>query len=391
MSLPVSEEIGILGRTLARFLTEEVIPLEREHALPGDVAPPAELRRQVRMRSHELGLYAADMPREAGGAGLPLADRVALEIEAFSHGTVFFDDVLGGPGGPSSILLACNESQRERYLLPLVRGEISTCFALSEPEAGSDAIGLRLRAEKKGGRYVLHGTKNIITNAVQCDFAMVFAVTDETRGAMGGITCFLVDKGTPGFSVGRSHACMGFQGFQGELVFDGCELPAGAILGQEGFGLALALDWINANRIKIGAMAAGITRRLLAASASHAAARRQFGRAIGENQGIQWKLADMATGLFATECMVARAAAMWDRRLDVRQEAAMVKLFASEMVNRAAYEAIQIHGGTGCLVETGLERVYRMVRVYTIVEGTSEIQRMGIGRRVIREQRERAS
>lgn len=385
MSLEIPEEIEILRRTLARFVTEEVMPLEREHGLPGDVAPPAELRRRVRMRSHELGLYAADMPREAGGAGLPLAHRVVLDAEAFSHDTVFFEDLMGGPGGPSSILLACNDRQRERYLLPLVRGEITTCFGLSEPEAGSDATGLRLRAVKKGSGYVLDGSKNIITNAVQCDVAMVFAVTDEARGAMGGITCFLVDKGTPGFSVGRSHTCMGFSGFQGELVFEGCEVPAEAVLGQEGFGLALALDWINANRIKIGAMAAGIARRLLAASARHAATRRQFGRAIGENQGIQWKLADMATDLFATECMVARAAAMWDRKHDVRKEAAMLKLYASEMVNRAAYEAIQIHGGTGCLLETGLERVYRMVRVYTIVEGTSEIQRMGIGRRVIKQ------
>ncbi len=385
MSLRASEEIEILRRTLARFVTEEVRPLEREHRLPGDVSPPAELRRRVRMRSHELGLYAADMPREAGGAGLSLSERVVLDAEAFSHETVFFEDLMGGPGGPSSILLACNEAQRERYLLPLVRGEITTCFALSEPEAGSDATGIRLRAEKKGSAYVLNGSKNIITNAVQCDFAMVFAVTDAQRGAMGGITCFLVDKGTPGLSVGRSHTCMGFSGFQGELVFESCEVPAGAILGQEGFGLALALDWINANRIKIGAMAAGVATRLLAASASHARTRRQFGRAIGENQGIQWKLADMATELFATESMVARAAKMWDEKLDVRKEAAMVKLYASEMVNRAAYEAIQIHGGAGCLLETGLERVYRMVRVYTIVEGTSEIQRMGIGRRVIKQ------
>ncbi|NUN95535.1 MAG: acyl-CoA dehydrogenase family protein [Candidatus Omnitrophica bacterium] len=258
MSIHASQEIEILRRTLARFVREEVRPLEEEHRLPGDVAPPAELRRRVRMRSHELGLYAADMPREVGGAGLPLAERVVLDTEAFSHETVFFDDLLGGPGGPSSILLACNAEQRSRYLLPLVRGETSTCFALSEPEAGSDASGLRLRAEKRGDRYVLNGSKNIITNAVQCDFAMVFAVTDPARGAMGGITCFLVDAGTPGFSVGRSHTCMGFSGFQGELVFENCELPAGAILGQEGFGLALALDWINANRIKIGAMAAGI-------------------------------------------------------------------------------------------------------------------------------------
>ncbi|MCC6850615.1 MAG: acyl-CoA dehydrogenase family protein [Deltaproteobacteria bacterium] len=371
--------------TLGRFLRDEVIPLEKEAGLSPDVAPPAELRRKVRRRAHALGFYAADMPREAGGGGLALSERVLLDMEALSHETVFFEDVMGGPGGPSSILLACDERQREKYLLPLVRGEITTCFALSEPEAGSDAGGLRLRARRTNGTYVLNGTKNIITNAPQCDFAMVFAVTDEARGAMGGITCFLVDKGTPGFSVGRVHTCMGFTGFQGELVFEECEVPAASILGQEGYGLALALDWINANRIKIGAAAAGLSRRLLAASTAYAARRRQFGRPIGDNQGIQWKLADMATELFAVESMVTRVAAMWDRKLDVRKEAAMVKLYASEMVNRAAYEAIQIHGGTGCLLETGLERVARMVRVYTIVEGTSEIQRIGIARRLLKE------
>jgi alkylation response protein AidB-like acyl-CoA dehydrogenase len=380
-----AHDIETLKDTMRRFLREEVIPMEKEAKLLPDVAPPAELRRKVRRRSHELGLYAADMPLEVGGGGLSLSERVSLDMEALAHDTVFFEDVTGGPGGPSSILLACDERQREKYLLPLVRGELSTCFALSEPEAGSDASGLRLQARKTKDGYVLNGTKNIITNAPQCDFAMVFAVTDETRGAMGGITCFLVDKGTPGFSVGRVHTCMGFSGFQGELVFEDCAVPATSILGQEGFGLALALDWINANRIKIGGGAAGIARRLLAASAAHAARRRQFGRPIGDNQGIQWKLADMATELFAVESMVLRVAAMWDRKLDVRKEAAMVKLAASEMVNRAAYEAIQIHGGMGCLLETGLERVYRMVRVYTIVEGTSEIQRAGIAKRVLKE------
>ncbi len=385
MTTTTSHDITMLKDTLRRFMLDEVIPLEKEARLSADVAPPIELRRKVRQRSYELGLYGSDMPRDAGGGGLTLSERVLLDAEALSHESVFFEDVVGGPGGPSAILLACDREQREKYLLPLVHGEVSTCFALSEPEAGSDAAGLRLRARKSDGTWVLNGTKNIITNAPQCDFAMVFAVTDEQRGAMGGVTCFLVDKGTPGFSVGRVHTCMGFSGFQGELLFEDCAVPAANILGQEGFGLALALDWINANRIKIGAASAGIARRLLTASATHAARRRQFGRPIGDNQGIQWKLADMATELFAVESMVTRVAAMWDARTDVRKEAAMVKLYASEMVNRAAYEAIQIHGGTGCLLDTGLERVYRMVRVFTIVEGTSEIQRVGIARRVLKE------
>src|SRR5208337_5318087 len=168
------------------------------------------------------------------------------------------------------------EEQKKKYLFPLVSGEITTCFALSEPEAGSDVTGMRLRAEKKGQTFVLNGTKNIITNAVQSDFAMTFAVTDPKLGPKGGITCLLVDKETPGFRVGRSHNCMGFKGFQGELVFEDCRVAAANVLGQEGYGLVSALGWINDNRIRTAAMAAGVTRRLLKMSVDYAGKRSQF-------------------------------------------------------------------------------------------------------------------
>ncbi len=375
MDFTLPEEIESARRTLRRLVAEEVIPLQSAHGLDRDVAPPDELRRRVRLRSKALGLYGADMPVEVGGAGLSLVGRCALEMEAHFHDTVFFDDLLGGPGGPTAILLACTPEQRRRYLEPLVAGELSTCFALSEADAGSDATALRTRAVERDGHFVLDGTKSIITNGAQADFAMVFAVTDEARGARGGITCFLVDRDTPGFSVSRKHTCMGFTGWQAELVFEGCRVPASAILGEKGFGLLLALDWINANRVKLGAMAIGMTRRLLARSAEYARQRHQFGGPIAAQQGIQWKLADVATELYAAESMVLRTASMLDRGMDVRHEAAMAKLYASEMANRAAYEAIQIHGGAGCLRESGIERAYRQVRVLTIVEGTSEIQR----------------
>jgi alkylation response protein AidB-like acyl-CoA dehydrogenase len=387
MDFAVPEEVEILKQTLGRFVTEEVIPLERENDLTWDVAPPKELRKQVRLRSKELGLYGLDMPEEVGGGGIPFSGRCLLEMEAHFHDTVFFDDLLGGISGPTSVLLACTEGQREQYLYPVVKGEITTCFALSEPDAGSDATSLQMRADEKDGAYLLNGTKNIITNAVQADFAMTFAVTDEKLGARGGITCFLVDKESPGFSVGRSHNCMGFTGFQGELVFQDCRVPAENILGQEGYGLLLALDWINANRVKTGAMAVGIARRLLKMSAQYAKQRTQFGSPIATYQAIQCKLADMATELFAAENMVCRAAWMRDQGMDIRKEAAMTKLYCSEMVNRAAYEAIQIHGGVGCLQETNVERVYRAVRVLTILEGTSEMQRLTIARRLLKEER----
>jgi acyl-CoA dehydrogenase len=213
MDFTVPEEIEMLRQNLRRFITEEVIPLEKENHLTWDVAPPKDLRRQVRLRSRELGLYGLDMPQEVGGGGIPFFGRCLLEMEGHFHDTVFFEDVLGGAGGPTSVLLTCTEKQRERYLYPLMSGEVTTCFALSEPDAGSDATALQTRAVKADGGFLLNGTKNIITNGVQADFAMVFAVTAEKLGAMGGITCFLVDKESPGFSVGRSHTCMGFTGF----------------------------------------------------------------------------------------------------------------------------------------------------------------------------------
>jgi alkylation response protein AidB-like acyl-CoA dehydrogenase len=387
MDFAVPEEVELLKQTLGRFITEEVIPLERANNLTWDTAPPKELRKQVRLRSKELGLYGVDMPEEVGGGGISFSGRCFLEIEANFHDTLFFEDVLGGISGPTPVLLACTEEQRERYLYPVVRGEITTCFALSEPDAGSDATSLQTRADKNDGVFVLNGTKNIITNAPQADFAMTFAVTDENLGAKGGVTCLLVDKEQPGFSVSRAHQCMGFTGFQGELVFEDCQVPAENVLGQEGYGLILALDWINSNRVKSGAMAVGTARRLLKMSAEYAKQRSQFGNAIATYQAIQFKLADMATELFAAENMVYRTAWMRDQGMDIRKEAAMTKLYCSEMVNRAAYEAIQIHGGAGCLRETNVERVYRAVRVLTIIEGTSEMQRLTIARRLLKEER----
>ena len=385
MTLSGSPECEALRRVLTRFVTEEVIPLERENSLTWDVAPPKALRKQVRLRSKALGLYGVDMPTEVGGGGMSFADCCLLEMDAHVHDTVFFQDLLGGGGGPTPVFLACTDEQKEKYLLPLIRGEVTTCFALSEPEAGSDATALRTRAERKGDVFVLNGTKNIISNAVQADFAITFAVTDPALGARGGITCFLVDNDAPGFSVGRAHTCMGFTGFQGELVFDECEVAATNILGHEGYGLLLALDWINVNRVRTAAMCVGIARRLLQTSAAYATQRTQFGKAIATYQAIQCKLADIATELFAAESMVHRTASMRDGGLDIRKAAAMTKLYSTEMVNRAAYEAIQIHGGVGCLKEMNVERVYRMVRIFTILEGTSEMQRLVIAGRLLNE------
>ncbi len=384
MSAIANADFEILSGSLRRFLVDEVIPLQRRERLELDVLPPRELRLHVRRRSRELGFYGIDMPAEVGGGGASFATRIRLEIEAFRQLTPFFDDIVGGPGGPTSVMLAASKDQRARYLEPLVAGERTTCFALTETGAGSDATALRTRAERRGDRFVLNGAKSVITNAAHADFALVFAVTDPARGARGGISCLLVDAETPGYRVVRAHNCMGFQGFQAELAFEDCEVPAGNVLGTEGQGFASALSWINANRVRTSAMALGHARGLLDRCVAHARSRSQFGQPIATYQAIQLQLANMATEIFAGERMALHVAEQADAGAEIRTEAAMTKLFCTEMVNRVAAAAIQIHGAAGCLREGEIESVYRQVRVLTIVEGTSDIQRLNIARALLR-------
>ena len=374
-----------LRQMVRRFVTDDVQALEREHGLSWDVVPPKELRREVRMRSRALGLYGADMPESVGGGGLSLLGRCEMEMELHSLDTVFFQDVLGGAGGPSSILLQATPGQRERFLDPLMSGMTSTCFALSEPDAGSDATALGTRAVADDAGFVLNGTKNIVTNGPHADFAIVFAMVKGSGENGGGVTAFLVGAANPGYAAAREHTCMGFTGFQGEIVLTDCRVTAEEVLGPVGRGFALAMDWINGNRVLTAAMATGIARGVVQRSARYALGRTQFGAPIASYQAIQLKLADLATSLFAAELMVQRSAWMKDQGQDIRKESAMTKLYCSEMVNRAAYEAIQIHGGVGCLEETGIERIYRMVRILTILEGTSEMQRLTIAERTLKE------
>lgn len=372
-----------LRQAVRHYVTHEVMPLEREHGVTWDVAPPQELRRQVRLGARALGLYAADMPESVGGAGLSFLGRCILEMELHSHDTVFFEDVLGGGGGPTPILLAGTAAQQQRFLAPLMAGETTTCFALSEADAGSDASNLRTRAVPAEGGFVLNGIKSIVSNGPHADFAILFAMTMGADGP-AGVTAFLVDASEPGYDNSRGHTCMGFTGFQGELALTDVRLGSDAVLGEVGKGFALALDWINGNRIRTAAMATGIARRALARSAAYSLQRTQFGAPIASFQAIQLKLADMATELYAAESMVERSAAMKDRGEDIRKASAMTKLYASEMVNRHAYEAVQIHGGIGCLKETGIERIYRMVRILTILEGTSEMMKLTVAERLLK-------
>lgn len=385
MDFSFSDETLMMQETLRKFITEEMIPLQEKHKLNQDVPPPAELRKKLRMRSAELGFYGIDMPEEAGGLDIAATDRVLLMAESSRHDNVFYNEVFGGAGGPTPILMACNDKQREKYLFPLMKGEITTCFGLSEPGAGSDATNIATTAALKGDKWVLNGRKHYITNAPSADFAMVFALTDKEKKARGGVTCFLVDRDAVGADFDVPQHTMDGEGWVGELVFEDCEVSADNVLGQVGFGFALALNWINDGRLNIGAYSVGIAKRMLDLSIDYAKQREAFGQAIGNFQLIQAMLSDMATEIFAAENMMFRAAWMRDQGIDIRKEAAMVKLYGSEMVNRVVDSAMQIHGGMGFMRETPIEHVMRQVRVYRIFEGTSEIQRLTIAKNLLKE------
>jgi acyl-CoA dehydrogenase len=385
MDFSFSQETLMMQETLRKFIAEEMVPLQEKHKLDHELPPPAELRKQMRKRSVELGFYGIGMPEEVGGMEVPAVDRCLLYEEASKQDNVFHSEVFGGAGGPTPILLACNDKQREKYLIPLMQGDITTCFGLSEPGAGSDATNIQTTAVKKGDKWILNGRKHYITNAPSADYAMVFALTDREKKARGGITCFLVDRDTPGADFNIPQHTMQGNDWVGELLFEDCEVPGDNLLGKEGFGFALAMKWINDGRLNIGASAIGIAKRMLKLSVEYANQREAFGTVIGNFQLIQAMLADMATDIFAAENMVYRAAWMRDQGVDIRKEAAMVKLYGANMVNRCVDLAMQIHGGMGFMRETPIEHVMRHVRVFRIFEGTDEMQRLTIAKSLLKE------
>ena len=383
MDFAPTEEQRLLLDSLRRFMEGYVLPLERELRLDRDVPPPPDLRRKVRLKSVEAGFFGLGMPEEVGGGGGDTVTRVLAYECANQYDTVFRGEIFGGPAGPNPILMACTPAQREQYLLPLMRGEITTCFALSEPEAGSHATALRTTASNDGDHWILNGRKHFITNAPWADYAMLFAFTDRDAGPMKGITCFLVDRDAPGVEFGFPMASMALSGHQGEIVLEEARIPKANVLGEVGEGFRLALRWINGGRVNIGAYCAGITKHLLDLSADYARHRKQFGKPIGAFQLVQAKLADMATELFALQSLLYRTAWMIDQGQDCRREASICKLYGSEVANRAADSAIQIHGGMGYMKEFSVERIAREVRAFRIFEGTSEIQRIGVAKDVL--------
>jgi alkylation response protein AidB-like acyl-CoA dehydrogenase len=319
-----------------------------------------------------------------GGGGL---DAVTLALFDREFGKASWS-LAGYVGRPLQILLACQGDQIERYLLPTVRGERKEAFGLTEPNAGSDAMSIQTRATADGSDYLIHGSKHFISCVTKPDFVILFTVTgiDKTpKGERKRITCFLVDVGTPGFDIRRGPKPVSHRAYHNyQLSFDNCRVPARNILGEEGKGFDLAGQWLSNTRILTAATCCGKAERALQIASEWAATRKQFGQNIGKFQGVSFKLADMATELKAADLLTMHAAWKYSLGTMTNTDAAMAKLYASEMAGRVTDHAIQILGGMGLMDELPLEMLWRDARIERIWEGTSEIQRHIISREILR-------
>lgn len=382
MNFELNDEQQLIVDTVRAFVENELYPHEEEVERTGIV--PKELGQEIAQKCKDIGFYAPNLPTEVGGGGLNQLDFTLLERElgrASMALTVYF-------GRPSGILEACTGEQRERYLLPAVSGEKIDALAMSEPDAGSDVRGMKCSAVADGDDWIINGTKHFISHADIADFIIVFVATGEEetpRGPKKKISCFLVDRGTPGFEIRPGYDSVSHRGYNNCILnFDNCRLPKEQMLGEPHQGFALANEWLYATRLTVAAMAVGRARRAMDLVLPFSVERKQFGQAISKFQGVSFKLADMITEIDAADWLTLSAAWRLDKDLPANREIASAKLYATEMLARVTDEALQIFGGMGLMSDLPLERFWRDARVERIWEGTSEIQRHIISRELLR-------
>ncbi|MHB8526306.1 MAG: acyl-CoA dehydrogenase [Candidatus Acidiferrales bacterium] len=379
MDLGLTEEQKLLQRTVRDFAESEVKPLAKE------IDESGHFPRETFRKAAELGLTGIAVPEQYGGTGM---DHVSytIVIEEISRVCASTGVILSVQNS-----LYCDpvyrfgtEQQKERFLAPFARGEKIGCYALTEPEAGSNAAALRTKAVLTGDKYIVNGTKSWITNGGAADAAIVYTNTQPEKGEKG-ITALVIERGTPGFAVGKEEKKLGINATACcELSFNDCEIPVGNRIGEEGEGYKVALSTLDGGRIGIASQATGIAQGAFEAALAYAQQRQAFGHPIAEFQAIQFMLADMATEIDAARLLVRKAA--WKQETGARfsMEASIAKLFASEMATRVTHKAIQIHGGNGYSREYPVERAYRDARITEIYEGTSEIQRLVIAAWVLK-------
>ena len=371
----LTEEQQMIRDALRSFAQEKLAPnaarWDKEHHFPKE-----ELQELA-----ALGAFGVAVPEELGGAGM---DYVSLAL--------VLEEIAAGDGGTSTIIsvnncpvcsiamMYANEAQKEQWLRPLAQGKMLGAFCLTEPHTGSDAAALRTTATKDGDEYVINGVKQFITSGKYADVAIVMAVTDKAAGKKG-ISAFWVPTNTPGYIVARLEEKMGQHSSDtAQILFENCRIPAANLIGAEGQGYKIALSGLEGGRIGIASQSVGMARAAFDAALHYAKERETFGKPIFEHQAVQFKLAEMATKIEAARQLIAHAASMKDAGLPCLKEAAMAKLFASEMAEKVCSDAIQIHGGYGYVTDFPVERIYRGVRVCQIYEGTSDIQKILIAR-----------
>ncbi|MEP9405531.1 acyl-CoA dehydrogenase family protein [Peribacillus frigoritolerans] len=381
MTITLTKEMQQMKEMIRNFVEREVEPfaiqIEEEDAIPEHLVEKAK----------DLGLFGISIPEQYGGIGLNAVGKATVleQLGRTHNGFVSLISAHTGIGSTGLVKLA-SEHLKNKYLPEMAAGTKIGAFALSEPGAGSDATNLATSAEKKGDYWVMNGTKHFITNGPIADVYTVFALTDKDKGAKGGITAFLLERDFPGLTVGKKDKKMGLRGsYTSQVIFEDCIIPEENVIGEVGMGYISALKILGEGRVGLAARAVGSSGKLIELSAKYAKERIQFGKPIADNQAIQWMLADMATETEAARALTMMAAQKIDEGKKVIKEASMAKLFASDVFNRVADKAVQIHGGMGYMAEYPVERFYRDARITKIYEGTNEIQRLIIARNILEE------
>lgn len=363
------------------FVQRELVPRESEalrRERNGEPALTKDELAELRAKAREAGFWGVQTPEEYGGMDLSAVMTALVEVEL---GRTFVPFSFGGYA--DNILYYANEEQKQRYLVPTIEGERKSCFAITEPGAGSDAKNIRTTARKEGSEWVIDGEKTFITGGIDADFAMVFAVTDRDKGADGGVTCFLVDR-----DMGWKSEPIEIMGpperKPAALVFDGVRVPEENVLGEVGQGFALAMQWIGRGRYLLPARALGGCERMLDMAVDYARTRETFGEPIADRQAIQWMIADSGVEIEALRWLILQAAWQVDSGMDSRHAQSTAKLFGGQRANEIVDRIMQIHGGMGYTKELPIERWYRDLRLLRIFEGTDEIQRRTIARNLIK-------
>ena len=382
MHFGLSEEQEMIVDTVRSFVENEIYPHEDIVERTGEV--PAEVAEAIKQKTIDLGFYACNFPEEVGGAGLSHLEFALVERE-LGRGAMALNHFFGRP---QNILMACEGEQKERYLLPAVRGERMDALAMTEPGAGSDVRGMKCSAERKGGDWVVNGAKHFISGADHADFVICFIATGEDqtpKGPKKRITAFLVDRGTPGFTIRQGYKSVSHRGYKNMILeFDDCRLSDAQVLGEVDGGFAVMNEWLYATRITVATMSVGRARRCFDYALNYAAEREQFGQKIGKFQGVSFQIADMITEIDEADWLTLSSAWRLDQGLPANREIASAKLYASEMLARVTDRTLQIFGGMGLMDDFPIERFWRDARVERIWDGTSEIQRHIISRELLR-------